>query len=1479
MPEPMVLVLEDGFTVFGERGGQAAQAVGEIVINTCMTGYQEVLSDPSYAGQMVVMTYPLIGNYGATPDFLESGRPWVRAVITRQLSTFQQHWRSHQSLAEWLDGYGVPIMTGCDTRRLARHLRGTGAQRAILGPGHELPLLGERVQRVTRLEEQDLVRQVSEGFSDVVESLDPALLPPSPSGGGQGGGLRQWTGLRVVVVDYGVKRNILRSLRARGVEVEVLPHDSDLEMILARRPAAVVLSNGPGDPAQLQSTVAMTRQLIRRLPVLGICLGHQLIGQAAGARTSRLRFGHHGGNHPVLDLRTGRVTMTSQNHEFEVDADSLPASSGFRVSHRNLHDGSVEGLVHDHLPVRSVQFHPEGGAGPQDNQVIFDEFLDLVTGSHPTPITVREPVRRPTSVLVIGSGPIVIGQAAEFDYAGTQACKALREEGVRTILVNSNPATIMTDEGIADRVYIEPLTVEAITAIIERERPDGLLPTLGGQTGLNLAVALADAGVLDRCQVRVLGTPLASIREAEDREAFKAVLLRIGEPVPDSRTVTTIEAAREFAASIGFPLVVRPAYTLGGTGGGMAESPLELEAVVRDGLAASPIRQVLVERSLAGWKEIEYEVMRDANDTCIAVCNMENIDPMGVHTGDSIVVAPSQTLSDRQYQMLRSAALRIIRALRIEGGCNVQFALDAASDQYYVIEVNPRVSRSSALASKATGYPIARVAAKIAAGRGLHEIANSVTGQTCAAFEPALDYCVVKIPRWPFDKFPAADRTLGTQMKSTGEVMAIERTFEAALSKALRALEQRLPDASQLRGRPDLLHQPNDRRLLAAIQALRDGALNDEVIAATGYAPWFVDRLAYITGLESELTNITSLPLPERDIVSLPLWGTAGWGLSSELLRRAKRAGFDDERIAELSGGRLPLIALEPTFRQVDTCAAEFEAVTPYYYATYEDEDEIIRSSNQAVAVIGSGPIRIGQGIEFDYCSVHASAALQDAGIDSVLINSNPETVSTDFDASTRLYFEPLDLEGVRNVLRRDPVFGVMVQFGGQTGLNLADALAEGGVKILGSSVDTIDLAEDRRRCEALLRDSSIPQSPGGSATSVEAALSIAVRVGYPVLVRPSYVLGGRGMEIVHSPHDLRRYVEAAIGFGIRGPILVDKYLLGRELDVDAVCDGETVLIPGILEHIERAGIHSGDSFAVYPPITLTPAETDRVVEATAIIARLFKAVGLINIQFVIQDGIPHVLEVNPRASRTVPFLSKVTGVPMVKLATHAALGRSLKEFGFGSGLLPGRPLYAVKAPVFSMAKLPAVDAVLGPEMKSTGEAMGIAKDLPTAQYKAFLSTMQELPPDGAALCSIADGDKDEALPILRAIHGLGLRLFATAGTAALLRESGIPATTVQKLRDGHPNVVDVIHSGQVHLVVNTVSAAVQVTDSGAGVPLRDGYEIRRASVERRIPCLTSLDTARALVQALRAWRREHRSSVATLGEYVGALAAEVVRA
>src|SRR5438034_1015301 len=1094
MPESMVLLLEDGFVLVGERGGRATHASGEVVINTCMTGYQEVLSDPSYAGQMVVMTYPLIGNYGAAVDFQESARPWARALITRQLSRFEQHWRSHQSLVEWLDGFGIPILTGCDTRRLARHLRATGAQRAIIGPRQDLTSLRERVQRVPALEEQDLVRQVSEGFTDVVERLDPALL---------GRPLRQWPGLRVVVVDYGVKRNTLRSLRTRGVEVEVLPHDSDLQAILEHKPDAVVLSNGPGDPAQLQSAVAMTRALMQRLPVLGICLGHQLIGQAAGARTSRLPFGHHGGNHPVMDLRTGRVTITSQNHEFQVDGDSLPRDSGFVVSHRNLHDGSVEGLIHARLPVRSVQFHPEGGPGPQDNQVIFDEFLDLVAG-RPAPIAqILSRPPRPNRVLVIGSGPIVIGQAAEFDYAGTQACKALREEGIETVLVNSNPATIMTDEDVADRVYLEPLTVEAVEKVIERERPDALLPTLGGQTGLNLATDLANAGVLERHSVRLLGASIDTIRKAEDRQAFKQMLEEIGEPVPLSRVCESMDAVKDFAAEAGLPLVIRPAYTLGGTGGGFVTTDADLERVAVRGLAASPIHQVLVERSLWGWKEIEYEVMRDGADTCITVCNMENLDPMGVHTGDSIVVAPAQTLSDRDHQMLRSSAIRIIRALGIEGGCNVQFALDPRSSQYFVIEVNPRVSRSSALASKATGYPIARVAAKVAVGRRLEEIRNEITGRTFAAFEPALDYCVVKIPRWPFDKFPAGDRRLGTQMASTGEVMAVERTFEAALTKAMRSLEQKVPATWELG--PETIDQPNDRRLFALLASLRNGTGPESLAERSGVDRWFIDRLANIARLEVE-----------GDV------------------RELRRAGFSDSMITALRGETVE--PGKPTYKLVDTCAGEFEAATPYYYSCWEEEDEAVPpyghlpvngevAIQRTVAVIGSGPIRIGQGIEFDYCSVHAAWALREAGVRAVMVNSNPETVSTDFDTSDRLYFEPLDLDGALHVVRAEEASGALVQFGGQTAINLAQPLDEHQVAILGSSVEAIDLAEDRRAFARSLDAIGIPQPMGGTTTTVEEAEAIAERCGYPVLGRPSSVLGGRAMEIVRNRDELRRYM------------------------------------------------------------------------------------------------------------------------------------------------------------------------------------------------------------------------------------------------------------------------------------------------------------------------------------------------------------------
>ena len=1118
-------------------------------------------------------------------------------------------------------------------------------------------------------------------------------------------------------------------------------------------------------------------------------------------------------------------------------------------------------------------------------------------------------------VLIIGSGPITIGQAAEFDYAGSQACRALREEGIQTVLVNSNPATIMTDPGVADITYIEPLTVEVLERIIVKERPDGLLPTLGGQTGLNLAVALAEAGVLARYGVRFLGTPLSAIQQAEDREAFKQLLVGIGEPVPESLTVHTVDEAVVFADRVGFPLVVRPAYTLGGTGGGFALSRDELVERCARGIAASPIGQVLVERSLVGWKEIEYEVMRDAGDTCITVCNMENVDPMGVHTGDSIVVAPSQTLSDKEHQMLRSASLRIIRALGIEGGCNVQFALHPerspaddpdAQVPYYVIEVNPRVSRSSALASKATGYPIARVAAKIAIGKRLHEIPNAVTKRTSSAFEPALDYVVVKIPRWPFDKFPGADRSLGTQMKATGEVMAIDRSFEAAMQKALRSLE--------VKGQGLLWESPSwvdvaepapfldrflsngatDDRLWRLFAALRRGATVEDVHERTKIDRWFLRKLASIVRFaEDELQGKTPTPT---------------------LLRRAKRLGFADADIATLAGMLATDVrrlraqwGIRPVYKMVDTCAAEFEAVTPYFYSTYETENEALPLRGAKAVILGSGPIRIGQGIEFDCCCVQAAGALRELGVASIVVNSNPETVSTDFDESSRLYFEPLDEESIAAVIENEglgdasgeeagsraevepavlaePIdtaeerasleraspppsaakaspsrLSVFVQFGGQTALNLAERIESIGGVIAGTSADAIGLAEDRRRFHEFADALSIPHPPGGTAESFVEARRIAAEIGYPVLVRPSYVLGGRGMEIGYSDDDLERYVRSALEAGT-GRVLVDKYLRGKEVEVDAVSDGRDTLVAGIMEHIERAGVHSGDSYAVYPAQNLSHIERDRVVELTRQIAAALPVKGLLNIQFIVEEGRVWVLEVNPRSSRTVPFLTKVTGVPLVRLAVALSLGSTLAAEGYArdDGLWPSGDLVALKAPVFSMAKLLDVDTYLGPEMKSTGEVMGVDRTFAPALWKSLVAAGLAPASSGSVLITVADKDKQEVVAIIEGFHWLGYELVATSGTAALVRSLGIDVREVGKLSEGDDEILRIVRSGRCAAVVNTPTLGKTVD--------RDGFLIRRAAVEARVPCLTSLDTALAVVTALRASAVSY--SVAPLAEY-----------
>ncbi|CAH0122524.1 MULTISPECIES: carbamoyl-phosphate synthase large subunit [unclassified Paenibacillus] len=1047
-------------------------------------------------------------------------------------------------------------------------------------------------------------------------------------------------------------------------------------------------------------------------------------------------------------------------------------------------------------------------------------------------------------ILVIGSGPIVIGQAAEFDYAGTQACQALKEEGFEVVLINSNPATIMTDTNMADKVYIEPITLDFVTQIIRQERPDGLLPTLGGQTGLNMAVELARAGVLEEENVRLLGTQLSSIEKAEDRDLFRELMRELEQPVPESTIVTSVQEAIDFANEIGYPIIVRPAYTLGGTGGGICADEEELREVVASGIRYSPIGQCLIEKSIAGMKEIEYEVMRDANDNCIVVCNMENFDPVGVHTGDSIVVAPSQTLSDREYQMLRSASLKIIRALNIEGGCNVQFALDPHSFQYYVIEVNPRVSRSSALASKATGYPIAKMAAKIAIGYTLDEIVNPVTGQTYACFEPTLDYIVTKIPRWPFDKFISANRKLGTQMKATGEVMAIGRTFEESLQKAVRSLEigvhrLYLKDAHQIDDETlqARLIKPDDERLFLIAEAFRRGYKLQHIQDITKIDWWFLDKIETLIRFEETLKQQSELDY--------------------DTLYQAKRYGFTDRAIAELrregnNGTHIEEAdvrkfrqerGLKPVYKMVDTCAAEFEASTPYYYSTYETENEVIESAKQKVIVLGSGPIRIGQGIEFDYSTVHAVWAIQDAGYEAVIINNNPETVSTDFNTSDRLYFEPLFFEDVMNVIEQEQPIGVIVQFGGQTAINLAAPLANAGVRILGTSLQSIDEAEDRKKFEALLSRLDIAQPKGTTVTSVNEAVDAAQSLGYPVLVRPSYVLGGRAMEIVYSDQELLSYMEQAVKINPDHPVLIDRYMQGKEVEVDAICDGETVLIPGIMEHIERAGVHSGDSIAVYPPQSLADHLKQQVVDITVKIAKELNTVGLVNIQFVIFQDNVYVIEVNPRSSRTVPFLSKVTNLPMANLATKAIMGTKLADLGYEEGMWPEDEYVSVKVPVFSFAKLRRVEPTLGPEMKSTGEVMGRDLQYAKALYKGLVGSGMRIPPTGAIIATVADKDKEEAVPILRGFYDLGYRIVATGGTADALEQAGLNVERVNKLSEGSPNILDLIRNGEAHFVVNTLTKG--------KTPERDGFRIRREAVENGVVCMTSLDTVSALLGML----------------------------
>ncbi|MCI5958120.1 MAG: carbamoyl-phosphate synthase large subunit [Lachnospiraceae bacterium] len=1056
-------------------------------------------------------------------------------------------------------------------------------------------------------------------------------------------------------------------------------------------------------------------------------------------------------------------------------------------------------------------------------------------------------------VMVIGSGPIVIGQAAEFDYAGTQACRSLKEEGIEVVLVNSNPATIMTDKNIADRVYIEPLTAKVLEQLIEKEKPDSILPTLGGQAGLNLGMELEESGFLKSHNVTLLGTTAATIKKAEDRQEFKDTMEKIGEPCAASLVVENVEDGVAFTNTIGYPVVLRPAYTLGGSGGGIAHNQAELEEILENGLRLSRVGQVLVERCIAGWKEIEYEVMRDSAGNCITVCNMENIDPVGVHTGDSIVVAPSQTLSDKEYQMLRTAALNIIDELQITGGCNVQFALHPTSFEYCVIEVNPRVSRSSALASKATGYPIAKVAAKIALGYTLDEIKNAITGKTYASFEPTLDYCVVKMPRLPFDKFITAKRTLTTQMKATGEVMSICNNFEGALMKALRSLEQHVDslmsyDFTELSAEElkDRLKIVDDQRIFVIAEAIRKGIDYDTIHDITKVDVWFIDKIAILVEMEQKLRTSE---------------------LTVDLLKEAKRIEFPDNVIAQLTGKTTEEIrdmrydnGIVAAFKMVDTCAAEFEAATPYYYSVFGSETEVIETKpEKKVLVLGSGPIRIGQGVEFDYCSVHATWAFSKAGYETIIINNNPETVSTDFDIADKLYFEPLTAEDVENVVRIEKPDGAVVQFGGQTAIKLTESLMKMGVPILGTKAEDVDAAEDRELFDEILEQTQIPRAAGGTVFTAEEAKEVANRLGYPVLVRPSYVLGGQGMQIALNDAEIEEFMAVINRYAQDHPILVDKYLQGKELEVDAVCDGTDILIPGIMEHIERTGVHSGDSISVYPAPTISDKVRDTIAEYSRRLAKALHVIGLINIQFIAMGDEVYVIEVNPRSSRTVPYISKVTGIPIVDLATEVIIGKKIKDLGYEPGLQPKADYFAIKMPVFSFEKIRGAEISLGPEMKSTGECLGIAKTFDEALYKAFLGAGVDLPKHKQMIITVKDADKGEAIEIGRRFEKLGYTIYATRSTAQALKDAGVSARKVNKIHQESPTVMDLLLGHRIDLVIDTPT---QGRDKS-----RDGFLIRRTAIETGVNCLTSLDTANALLTSLENGKKEklHLIDIATI--------------
>ena len=1406
------LYLETGEIFEGKSIGFDGVNVGELVFNTSMVGYQEILTDPSYAGQIITMTYPLIGNYGINKSYSESEGVQARGFVVKKVSDIDSNFMTEGTIQEFLINNKVVAIEGVDTRDITRNIRDKGVVKSIISSKE---LLSNEVMDLF-----NNFKDISDIAKDVTVSEKKVIKGENENGP------------KVGILDLGVKQNIVRNLIKRSREVIIYPMSTNTDEIIRDEVDGIHISNGPGDPAVHTEVIKTIAELVEIMPVFGICFGHQLLSLAMGAKTYKMTFGHRGGNHGVKNIKTNKSFICSQNHGYAVDSESLK-NTKLEPYYLNLNDETVEGVIHTEKHAFSVQFHPESAPGPNDTEFIFDDFIKMINGSKAGK-TLKEIFDQPAfenkkqkinKVLIIGSGPIIIGQAAEFDYSGTQACKAIKEEGIEIVLLNSNPATIMTDENIADRVYIEPINVETVERIIQKEKPDGILAGFGGQTALNLAMKLEEEGILAKYGIKLLGINSESIKRAEDRELFKELLEKIEEPVAKSAIVSTIIDAVEFSNEINYPIIVRPAYTLGGSGGGIANNETELVEIVERGLTLSPINQVLIERSLLGWKEVEYEVMRDKKGNFITVCNMENFDPVGVHTGDSIVVAPSQTLTNFEYQMLRDSSYRIIDELKIEGGCNVQFALDPISHNYIVIEVNPRVSRSSALASKATGYPIAKIAAKIALGYTLDELINYVTQKSSAFFEPAIDYIVVKVPKWPFNKFKTASPTLNTQMKATGEVMSIPRTFESAFMKAIISLEgdytglglNREISNAELE---EMIVTSHYERAFAIAESLRRGKTIDEIHKISKIDKWFLTGLQNIIDVENSLiNNPDNIAIKNAEKMCF---------LDEEI---EKLLNMSDENMKELRDAE----KIYPVYKMVDTCAGEFEAVTPYYYSTFEDKDEVIVTENKKIIIIGSGPIRIGQGIEFDYCSVHGVWAIKELGYEAIIINNNPETVSTDFDTSDKLYFESLHIDDVMNIIKKEKPYGVILQFGGQTSINLAEKLEKYGVKILGTDFESIDLAEDRIKFKEFLNNLDIKSPDGAIATSYSEALEIVKVLDYPVMIRPSYVIGGRAMKIVYTDKELEEYLAEAKKVG-DATILIDKYLEGIEIEVDAISDGKDILIPGIMEHIEKTGVHSGDSITAYPPLTLSDEIIEKLVETTKKIAINIKNKGLINIQYALKDGELYIIEVNPRASRTVPILSKITETPMIKIATRIMLGEKLEDMEYGKGLKPNKNFHAIKYPVFSTEKLSDVDIFLGPEMKSTGEILAIDSDLNKAIYKGFLATnISKIEPIGKngkgekVYISMNPYTKKKSLELVKNLIKLGFQIVASKKTYDYLISENVEVE-LEVIESVIQNLQDYV------MVINTPT-------EGNGL-LRNGFKLRRKCAELKRLLFTNIETA-----------------------------------